>query len=90
MRKNDFLGTNQVINASEIAQYSYCSISWYLQKCGYKPISPSIEIGKENHINLGKSINHIQNNINKSKILAAVGFLFLFISLIMVIFRVVL
>ena len=89
MGKKDLLGANQTISASEIAQYSYCSISWYLQKCGYKPISLSLEIGKENHNNLGKSINHIQNNINKSKILAAVGFLFLFISLIMVIFKVI-
>jgi len=90
MDKKRLSEINKIICASEIGQYSYCSISWYLQKCGYKPISPSIESGKENHFNMGKRINKIQNKINISKILAVVGFLFLFVSIIIAIFKVIL
>ncbi|UCD14503.1 MAG: hypothetical protein JSW60_03540 [Thermoplasmatales archaeon] len=81
---------NDVISASEISQYTYCSISWHLQKCGYKSISPLIEVGKKIHINLGKTIDDIQDEIDISRRFMVIGCLLLIFAIIVVIYGVVL
>ena len=88
--KQASLRTNDVINASEIGQYVYCSISWYLQRCGHKPDSPLLEIGKKVHIDLGKTIDSIQNDVRLSRRYAAIGYLFLIITISIILFRVIL
>lgn len=79
-----------VISASEIGQYHYCSMAWYLQKCGYEPKSPSLDNGIKKHVQLGEIIDYTQTNIKKSKLLAVIGYLLLAIVILIVIFEVIL
>lgn len=87
--KNRCFKDSDVIRASEIGQYCFCSISWYLQKCGYKPISPMIKIGIKKHEELGKIIELSQKSSKKSKAFAAAGYLILFFGLFFVISEVI-
>ena len=73
-------GCSDVISASEIGQYCYCSISWYLQKCGYKPESPQLAEGARMHSVLGDNIDLMQKNVKLSRCLAIFGFILLFIA----------
>jgi len=88
--KQTQLKRNDVIRASEISQYMYCSIAWYLQRCGYKPDSPLLEVGKKTHIDLGVAIDGIQDGMKHSRRFALVGYLFLIIAGIVILFGVVL
>ena len=90
MGKQTTLKTKDVINASEIGQYAYCSVSWYLQRCGHKPDSPLLEIGKKAHINLGNTIDTIQRDIRHSKLFAIIGYLLLFFAIITILYWVIL
>jgi len=81
---------NDTISASEIGQYHFCPMAWYLQRCGYEPKSRSLELGKEKHVEHGKVMYYAQKNIRKSKILAYIGYLLLVITLIILLFEVVL
>jgi len=78
-----------IINASEIGQYYYCSMAWYLQKCGYEPKSPMLDFGMKKHVELGEIINYTQMNTKKSRFLAVVGYLLLIVAVLIVIFEVI-
>lgn len=78
-----------IISASEIGQYQYCSIAWYLQKCGYKPKSQSLEVGLQKHKRLGETIDKVNKNLIKSKVIALFGYIILFFSLLILIFEVI-
>jgi hypothetical protein len=54
---------NDIISASEIGQYAYCSYAWFLRRCGYKAQSPFLEPGKETHVALGEKIDGIQTKM---------------------------
>lgn len=84
------LNKRKVISASEIGQYTYCSISWYLQRCGYAPDSLLLDLGKKTHINLGNEIDNINVDTNRSKIYALLGYLFLIIAVIGILYEVIL
>ena len=84
------LNRNNVLRASEIGQYMYCSIAWYLQRCGYKPDSPLLDIGKQTHVDLGVAIDSIQDEIKRSRRYALLGCLFLIIAIIGVFYEVIL
>jgi len=88
-KQTTFKGTD-VISASEIGQYHYCSMAWYLHKCGYEPTSPSLDDGAKKHIELGKAIDYTKASIKKSRFLALIGYLILAIVILFVIFGVVL
>ena len=79
-----------VISASEIGQYHYCSIAWYLQKCGYEPKSPMLDIGTKKHLELGRIMDHTQANIRKSRAIAIIGYLLLAIGFLIFLFGVIL
>jgi hypothetical protein len=79
--KNKSYKDTDIIRASEIGQYLFCSISWYLQKCGYKPISPNLEIGIKKHENLGRIIEISKNKSKKSKVLEVIGYFIFFIGI---------
>ena len=81
MKEQKLLNKNEVLTASEIGQYTFCSISWYLQRCGYKSSSPLLEVGKKSHIKLGKTIDTIQYEIKKSKRFAVIGYLLLVLAI---------
>lgn len=84
-----FKDTN-IIKASEIGQYCYCSIAWYLQKCGYEPKSPILEIGIKKHEDLGKIIELTQESGKKSKAFAIAGYSILIFGLLIFLFEVIL
>lgn len=46
--------------ASEIGQFHFCSLSWYLQRLGYKPDSQHLSIGLKKHALLGKTLNRLE------------------------------
>ena len=64
---------SEVISASEIGQYEYCSISWDLARGGYKPTSKKLEIGTMMHVAIGKEstdeIIQSRYNIPEAKII---------------------
>jgi len=84
-----FKGTD-IISASEIGQYHYCSMSWYLQKCGYKQRSEMLDIGTQKHVELGQTIDNIQSNIRKSRLCKITAVLLLLIAFLVFIFEVIL
>jgi len=88
--KSTRLNNSEIIRASEIGQYHYCPVSWYLQKCGYKPRSIDLEIGKKKHEELGITIDDINVNIRKYRALEILGYLFLIGGVLIFLFEVVL
>jgi len=84
-KQTRFKETN-IISASEIGQYIYCSVAWYLQKCGYDPKSPFLDMGKEKHIKLGKIIYHTQVNTKKSRVFSIIGCLLLIVAVILILY----
>jgi len=88
-KKSTFKSTD-TINASEIGQFSFCSVSWYLQKCGYKPKSDFIDIGSKKHIDLGRAIDRYETNMKKSNFFKYFGYLLVFIGCLIFLFEVIL
>ena len=84
------ISENNIISASEIGQYYFCSNAWFLKKCGFKPISPNLEIGIKKHDELGKIIINSEKEIKKSNIFALLGSILLIISLLLLFFEVIL
>ena len=89
-KKQTCFRRDDVISASEIGQYHFCPMSWYLQRCGYKPKSESLSVGKDKHVELGRIMYYTEKNIKKSKILASAGYFLLAIAILFLIFEVVL
>ena len=50
----------QIINASEVGQYHFCSVAWFLQKKGYKNQSSSLKRGEEKHQIYGKKMMYLK------------------------------
>ena len=90
MRDEKKIDRNSVISASEIGQYCYCSIAWYLQKQGFKPDSELLETGQKKHDELGQLINNTERKMVKSRILELIGYIVLFFSIVLLIFEVLL
>jgi len=80
---------NDVISASEIGQYHFCSISWFLQRCGYTPQSPSLNIGLKKHKRIGNIIDNIQVREKKSRLISIIGYCLLFLAIVILLFEVV-
>ena len=89
-KKKINISENNIISASEIGQYYFCSNAWFLQKCGFKPISPKIDIGIKKHDELGRVIINSEKEIKKSNIFALFGSMLLIISLLLLFFEVIL
>ena len=82
--KQTSLKRSNVISASEIGQYVYCPMSWYLQQCGYEPESPSLDIGNNAHIDLGNKIDLIKTETRRSRKYAVIGYLLLIVAIIII------
>jgi len=80
---------SNVISASEIGQYEYCSVGWFLQKKGYKPDSPHLEKGLEKHRELGKIIQKTEKIHRKSNIFAKIGYILFVIAISIIVFEVI-
>lgn len=48
-----------ILKASEIGQYAYCPVAWHLQRQGYEPESPLLDIGLEKHVDLGTQVETV-------------------------------
>ena len=80
MKDKDF-----IITASEIGQYNYCSVAWYLQKKGYEPNTPFLEIGTIKHRDLGTIIDKTYHEQKKSNMLVILGLVLYIISIILIV-----
>jgi len=75
-----------VISASEIAQYSFCSVAWYLQRCGISPESPKLDEGAEKHREVGRVVEIVQRGeevsaaLNRIVLVLVLAALLLFIT----------
>ncbi|MFO7678086.1 MAG: hypothetical protein R6V50_06890 [Thermoplasmatota archaeon] len=61
---------SKLIRSSEINQYLYCPMAWYLQRCGYQPESVVLNEGVKKHVDLGENIDTIQTQIRHSYLYA--------------------
>ena len=82
--------SKKIISASEIGQYNYCSVAWFLQRCGYEPISENLDAGAKAHIELGNIIDYTKINTKKSRVLSYIGYVLLIIGVLFFLFEVVL
>jgi hypothetical protein len=90
IKKQTYFKDTDIISASEIGQYHYCSVAWYLQKCGYEPKSPMLDIGIKKHLELGKVIDYTQANIRKTRAISIIGYLLLIIGVLIFLLEVIL
>jgi len=80
---------SNVISASEIGQYEYCSVGWFLQRKGYKPDSPDLKKGLEKHRELGEIINKTEVSQKKSDVFAKIGYMLFVIAALIIILEVI-
>ena len=78
-----------LIRASEIGQFYFCSASWYLQRCGFKPESPRLERGTQKHIALGGSLKRLEKLNKKVRFLRWSAFIIFLLALCMLLFEVI-
>lgn len=90
MQYNKRFSGKEVISASEIGQYHFCSMSWYLQKMGYKPDSPSLKVGVVKHNKHARVLSRSKRVNWLSRVVAIAGYLILFFSVLFLFFEVVL
>jgi hypothetical protein len=79
---------NDVLSASEIGQFVYCSVAWYLQKCGYKPKSFKLDVGLKKHKKMGNALKYVEINSRKTSVLKNIGYLFLVASIFFILLEV--
>jgi hypothetical protein len=90
MGKQKVLKKTDVLTASEIGQYHYCSTAWLLQRCGFEPESPYLETGKQIHVALGDTIDGFETKIRYARWYAILGFLVLCTAILLLFFEVIL
>jgi CRISPR/Cas system-associated exonuclease Cas4 (RecB family) len=90
MGKRSKSKTTDVLSASEIGQYLYCSRAWQLHRMGYEPESPSLEPGKQVHTALGDRLDSLDTRLRYSRWYAVVGFILLCMSILLILFGVIL
>jgi hypothetical protein len=74
---------NRVLTASEIGQYTFCSLSWHLQQQGYTPDPHVFEQGTKAHEHLGKQVYFYQHTKKKSTHLFIAGCILLGIAVLL-------
>ena len=61
------------IRASEIAEYYFCPVAWFLYRQGYKPEEKIFENGYRKHVKLGETIDKVDRQIKAAVILEVIG-----------------
>ena len=74
-------GKQGIIKASEIGQYKFCSVAWFLQKRGYTPESPLILAGRKRHVEIGDGLKMVWRMKRIFRILLWIGLLMIFLAL---------
>ena len=82
--------SSDILTASEIGQYFFCPVAWYLQKKGFKPESFYLKKGKQKHDKIGKIMDNIAINERRSTYLAKIGYLIMIIVFIIILYEVLL
>jgi hypothetical protein len=90
MGKRKVLKKTDVLSASEIGQYRYCSCAWLLQRCGYEPQSPFLEPGKQVHVALGNTIDRFETKMHYARWYAILGLVVLCVAFLLLLFGVIL
>jgi len=90
MGKTKILKKTDVLSASEIGQYYYCSCAWMLQRCGYEPESKYLESGKQIHVALGDTIDGFETKIHYARWYTILGFLVLCVAVFLFFIEVIL
>ena len=80
---------DDIISASEIGQFYFCSKAWHLQKQGYKPKSKNLEIGLKKHKEIGKILDKTNKDLEKSKIISKIAYIIIFLAFLVLIFEVI-
>ena len=75
------LTSKPILKASEVEQFSYCSVAWHLERQGYKPESPALQRGLEEHADLGGKIDSLSKAERTSKRLSYVGYTLLLLAI---------
>ncbi len=65
--------TSDVLSASEIGQYVFCSNAWRLRRMGYEPESPLLEQGTTTHIALGDQLDDFDARTRSSQWYIIIG-----------------
>ncbi|UCB58528.1 MAG: hypothetical protein JSV67_07975 [Thermoplasmatales archaeon] len=78
-----------IISASEIGQYYFCSNSWFLQKNGYIPISKKLDTGNRKHEELGIIIHILEKQMKKARLITLTAYVLFFISIIILLIGVI-
>ena len=84
-RQQTISNKSEIINASEIGQYFFCPVAWYLKRCGYRPKSYFIEKGNNKHKEIGKILYQTQLYSKKHRILDLLGYILIIIAIIIII-----
>lgn len=90
MGKQKIKNNTDILSASEIGQYQYCSFAWLLQRYGYEHETPFLESGKQIHISLGETINRFEKKIHYAKWYTILGIVVLCIGLLLFLLEVIL
>lgn len=83
MRKRPTSNTSDVLSASEIRQYIYCSYAWQLYRRGYKLESLLLDQGTRLHVALGNKLDDFEVRLRSSRVCAVVGLILLCVSLVL-------
>jgi hypothetical protein len=90
MGKRSTSNRSNVLSASEIGQYIYCSYAWKLRRMGYTPESPSLEPGTQVHIDFGNRLDAFESRLRSARWYAIIGLVMLVISLLLLFLGVIL
>jgi hypothetical protein len=69
-RKNGF----KAISASEISQYVYCPVSWYLKRCGVEPQSFGLKRGIDAHEKAGSRLILLERRKRAASMFRLLGY----------------
>jgi hypothetical protein len=90
MGKRRSLNTSDVLGASEIGQYVFCSNAWRLRRMGYEPDSPYLEQGTKAHMTLGYTLDNFKVRIRSSRWYLLIGLALFILSFLILLFGVIL
>jgi hypothetical protein len=73
--------TSDVLSASEIGQFIFCSCAWQLRRLGYEPESVFLEPGKQAHVALGERLESLERTMRIARWCAGIGVMVLLVAL---------
>jgi len=90
MGKRPSPNTSEVLSASEIGQFVFCSNAWRLRRMGYEPESPLLDQGTKAHIALGDQLDAFEVRIRSSHWYILMGIVMMTIAVLLLFFGVIL